>query len=73
MGGTDAITQKVDTSRTVTVGHTGDDIFMSITGNATQDPDGSASETNLFNMLDSAIAALKTPQADADDATKQAF
>ena len=73
VGGTDAITQKVDTSRTMTVGHTGDDIFMSITGNATQEPDGSASETNLFNMLDSAIAALKTPQADADDATKQVF
>ncbi|WP_239952463.1 flagellar hook-associated protein FlgL [Pantoea sp. Z09] len=73
VGGTDAITQKVDTSRTMTVGHTGDDIFMSITGNATQEPDGSASETNLFNMLDSAIAALKTPQADADDATKQTF
>jgi len=73
VGGTDAITQKVDTSRTMTVGHTGDDIFMSITGNATKEPDGSASETNLFNMLDSAIAALKTPQADADDATKQTF
>jgi len=73
VGGTDAITQKVDTSRTMTVGHTGDDIFMSITGNATKEPDGSASETNLFNMLDSAIAALKTPQAEADDATKQTF
>lgn len=72
-GGTDAITQKVDTSRTMTVGHTGDDIFMSITGNATKEPDGSASETNLFSMLDSAIAALKTPQADADDAAKQTF
>lgn len=73
VGGTDAITQKVDTSRTMTVGHTGDDIFMSITSNATAEPDGSASETNIFNMLDSAIAALKTPQADADDATKQTF
>lgn len=72
-GGTDAITQKVDTSRTMTVGHTGDDIFMSITGNATKEPDGSASETNVFNMLDSAIAALKTPQADADAATQKTF
>ncbi|MDU7870822.1 MAG: flagellin, partial [Pantoea sp.] len=35
-GGTDAITQKVDSSRTMTVGHTGDDIFMAITGNATK-------------------------------------
>lgn len=73
VGGTQALTQKVDTSRTMTVGHTGDDIFMSITGNATAEPDGSASETNLFNMLDSAIAVLRTPQDDADDATKQTF
>jgi len=72
-GGTDAITQKVDTSRTMTVAHTGDSIFMSITGNATKEPDGSASETNLFKMLDSAIAALKVPQDDADAATKQTF
>ena len=72
-GGSDAITQKVDTSRTMTVGHTGDDIFMSITGNAKKEPDGSASETNIFNMLDSAIAALKTPLADADDAAKKTF
>ena len=72
-GGTDAITQKVDSSRTMTVGHTGDDIFMSITGNSTAEPDGSASETNLFAMLDSAIAALKVPQADADEATQKTF
>ncbi|KAA5950934.1 flagellar hook-filament junction protein FlgL [Pantoea sp. Bo_2] len=72
-GGTDAITQKVDTSRTMTVAHTGDSIFMSITSNATVEPDGSASETNLFKMLDSAIAALKVPQDDADAATKQTF
>ncbi|MDU6390573.1 MAG: flagellin, partial [Pantoea sp.] len=62
-----------DTSRTMTVGHTGDDIFMSITGNAKKEPDGSASETNIFNMLDSAIAALKMPLADADDAAKKTF
>ncbi|MBE5253005.1 flagellar hook-associated protein FlgL [Mixta mediterraneensis] len=73
VGGTDAITQKVDSSRTMTVGHTGDGIFMAITGNATAEPDGSASETNLFAMLDSAIAALKTPQENADETTKQAF
>ncbi|WP_312243055.1 flagellar hook-associated protein FlgL [Pantoea sp.] len=73
VGGTQGITQKVDASRTMTVGHTGDDIFMSITGNATAEPDGSASETNLFSMLDSAIAALRTPQDDADETTKQTF
>jgi len=72
-GGNEAITQKVDTSRTMTVGHTGDNIFMSISGNAKKEPDGSASETNVFTMLDSAIAALKVPQDNADAATKQTF
>ncbi|MDH2068659.1 flagellar hook-associated protein FlgL [Pantoea sp. GD03673] len=72
-GGNDAITQKVDTSRTMTVAHTGDSIFMSITSNATKEPDGSASETSVFKMLDSAIAALKVPQDDADAATKETF
>ncbi|WP_130834708.1 flagellar hook-associated protein FlgL [[Erwinia] mediterraneensis] len=73
VGGTEAITQKVDSSRSMTVSHTGDAVFMSITGNATPEPNGDPSETNLFNMLDSAIAALRTPQTDADDATKQSF
>ncbi|MDF7657730.1 flagellar hook-associated protein FlgL [Erwiniaceae bacterium L1_54_6] len=73
VGGTTAISQKVDDSRTMTVGDTGTSVFMSITSNAKAEPDGSASETNLFNMLDSAIAALKVPQDDADDATKQTF
>ena len=57
----------------MTVGNTGNSVFMAITGNAKAEPDGSPSETNLFAMLDSAIAALKVPQADADDATKQTF
>ena len=48
------------------IGHTGDKIFDSITSNAVAEPDGSASETNLFAMLDSAIAALKTPVADSE-------
>ncbi|MBP2197313.1 flagellar hook-associated protein FlgL [Pantoea cypripedii] len=73
VGGTQAITQKVDDSRTMAVGNTGSSVFMSITSNAKAEPDGSASETNLFNMLDSAIAALKVPQDNADDATKQTF
>jgi flagellar hook-associated protein 3 FlgL len=73
VGGADAITQKVDDGRTMAVSSTGSSVFMSITSNAKAEPDGSASETNLFNMLDSEIAALKTPQDDADDATKQVF
>ncbi|KAF0854322.1 MULTISPECIES: flagellar hook-associated protein FlgL [Pantoea] len=72
-GGSDAITQKVDSERTMTVGHTGNSIFDQLTSNAKPEPDGSASQTNLFDMLDDAIAALKVPQNDADDATKQTF
>lgn len=73
VGGSDAITQKVNDSRTMTVGNTGSDVFMSISSNAKTEPDGSASETNVFDMLDSAIAALKVPQADADATTQQTF
>ncbi|MCT6590220.1 flagellar hook-associated protein FlgL [Pantoea dispersa] len=72
-GGSDAITQKVDSERTMTVGHTGNSIFDQLTSNAKPEPDGSPSQTNLFDMLDDAIAALKVPQNDADDATKQTF
>jgi len=73
IGGSDAITQKVDASRTMTVSHTGDSVFMAITGNAVKEPDGSDSETSLFNMLDSAITVLRTPQEGADEATKADF
>ncbi|WP_313375650.1 flagellar hook-associated protein FlgL [Pantoea sp. CTOTU50773] len=73
VGGDQAITQKVDDGRTMDVSSTGSSVFMSITSNAKAEPDGTASETNVFNMRDSAIAALKVPQDNADDATKQTF
>ncbi len=47
--------------------HTGQEIFNSITSNATPEPTDPAtgapgtSETNMFKILDSAIASLKTP------------
>jgi flagellar hook-associated protein 3 FlgL len=68
-GGTTNVEQQVDSSRTMVIGHTGDKIFDSITSNAVQEPDGSAPETNLFTMLDTAIAALKTPVS-GDDAAQ---
>ncbi|MDU3077698.1 MAG: flagellar hook-associated protein FlgL, partial [Mixta calida] len=37
-GGTDAITQKVDASRTMTTSHTGAQVFMSLTSNAVKEP-----------------------------------
>ncbi|ADO48957.1 flagellar hook-associated protein FlgL [[Enterobacter] lignolyticus] len=67
-GGTTNVEQQVDSSRTMVIGHTGDKIFDAITSNAVKEPDGSASETNVFSMLDSAIAALKTPVANDDTA-----
>lgn len=72
-GGTDAIMQKVDGERTMTVGYTGNTIFDRLTSNAAPEPNNGVSETNLFSMLNDAITALKTPQNNADDATKQAF
>lgn len=71
-GGLTPISQKVDASRTLTTNHTGDQIFNSLTSNAVKEADGTA-ETNIFNMLDTAIASLNkplanAPQADVDDA-----
>lgn len=68
-GGTENITQQVDASRTMVIGHTGDKIFNSVTSNAVPEPDGSKPETNLFVMLDTAIAALNTP-IEGDDVAK---
>lgn len=66
-GGSENITQQVDTSRSMVIGHTGDKIFNNITSNAVPEPNNGTSETNLFRMLDSAIASLNSPVG--DDAT----
>lgn len=66
IGGKESIKQQVDASRSMVIGHTGDKIFNNITSNAVKEPDGSSSETNLFAMLDSAIAALKIPVAESE-------
>jgi len=72
-GGDKAVTQSVDASRTMTIGHLGSQIFDKVTSNAVPEPDGSKSETNLFDMLDSAIKVLNTPTADLIDADKGAI
>ncbi|AYN26686.1 MULTISPECIES: flagellar hook-associated protein FlgL [Buttiauxella] len=69
-GGGTAVTQSVDAARSMTIGHTGTQVFNSLTSNAVPEPDGSDSETNLFNMLDSAIATLRKPAEGLDDADK---
>jgi len=71
-GGTESITQQVDSARTMVIGHTGDKIFDSITSNAVPEPNGDDSETNLFRMLDSAIEALNSPVGDDDTLKEQA-
>jgi flagellar hook-associated protein 3 FlgL len=60
-GGNVAISQQVDASRSMVIAHTGNQVFNSITSNAIPEPDGSTSQTNVFSMLDDAIAALKVP------------
>ncbi len=73
-GGDTAITQQVDTSRSMVIAHTGDQVFNSITSNAEAEPDGTPSQTNVFTMLDDAIAALEVPVSgdEAAQATSQA-
>ncbi|QKN82402.1 flagellar hook-associated protein FlgL [Scandinavium goeteborgense] len=65
-GGITNVEQQVDSSRTMVIGHTGDKIFDSVTSNAVKNPDGTTPDSNLFKILDDAIAALKTPVADND-------
>lgn len=72
-GGDQAVTQTVDSSRTMTIGHTGTQVFNSLTSNAVAEPDGTPSEENLFNMLDSAIETLRTPTENLTDAQKGAI
>ncbi|MEX3006138.1 flagellar hook-associated protein FlgL [Serratia fonticola] len=70
-GSNSAIEQKVDANRTMTVGHTGSSIFMSLTSNIKPEPDGSPSEANVFESIDMALKALKTPLQGADEATRE--
>lgn len=63
-GGDTAITQQVDASRTMTINHTGNQIFNSLTGDAKKEPDGKPGESDIFKTIDSALTALKTPSAD---------
>lgn len=62
-GGTEAISQQVDSARNMAVSHTGQQVFESITSNAQEIPGGGYGDTNMFKILDNAIAALKVPVA----------
>ncbi|MFC3395199.1 flagellar hook-associated protein FlgL [Brenneria rubrifaciens] len=69
VGGNQPIKQRVDSSRTMTVSHTGTVVFNGNTGDAQKEPDGSI-QSDLFESLDIAIKALETPLSGADEATK---
>ncbi|PWC17425.1 flagellar hook-associated protein FlgL [Brenneria corticis] len=71
VGGYQAIEQRVDAARSMTVGHIGSAVFNGVTGDAQKEPDGSV-QSDLFATLDLAINALETPLDGADDATKAA-
>ncbi|NDL62613.1 flagellar hook-associated protein FlgL [Acerihabitans arboris] len=73
VGGSTAISQKVDSSRTMQIGDTGSKVFMSLTAGSTAEPDGSDSVANVFDSIDLALDALNTPQDDADDTTAAAY
>lgn len=68
VGGDTPISQKVDSNRTMVTNHTGSQVFTSLTSNPTAEPDGSASESNIFTTLNTAIKALNTPLESADQA-----
>ncbi|MGY6030018.1 flagellar hook-associated protein FlgL [Phytobacter sp. AG2a] len=67
-GGSEAITQQVDSARTMVIAHTGTQVFDSISSNAVKEPNNGTSQTNVFEMLDDAIAALKVPVGDDETA-----
>ena len=69
-GGDTAVVQSVDASRSMTVGHLGSEIFESLTSNAVPEPGAGTTEKSLFNMLDSAIATLRTPTEGLDETQK---
>lgn len=75
-GGDVAIEQKVDANRSVTVGHTGNSVFMALTSNAKPEPNDANgvhvdSEVNIFNSIDTVLNSLKVPLQGATDAVKE--
>ncbi|MDC9580684.1 flagellar hook-associated protein FlgL [Xenorhabdus sp. PR6a] len=70
-GGHEAITQRVDDHRSMVIAHTGQKVFLSATSNPMKEPDGSASESDIFASIDFAIEALKKPFMNASEAERE--
>lgn len=73
VGGTTAVSQQVDSSRTMQIGNTGEQVFMSLTAGYTTEPDGEDSVANVFDSINIALTALNTPQDTSDDDTTAAY
>ncbi|RLM27213.1 flagellar hook-associated protein 3 [Brenneria alni] len=73
VGGDTAISLQVDASRTLTTGNTGSSIFMTLAAGFTGEPDGSASESNIFNTIDYALEALNMPLNESTEADSEAY
>ncbi|KAA8996716.1 flagellar hook-filament junction protein FlgL [Affinibrenneria salicis] len=72
-GGDTAISLQVDSSRSMTIGNTGSSVFMTLAAGYATEPDGSASESNIFNSIDYALEALNMPLNDSTDADTEAY
>ncbi|MBJ7220415.1 MULTISPECIES: flagellar hook-associated protein FlgL [unclassified Brenneria] len=73
VGGDTAISLKVDSSRTLTIGNTGSSVFMTLAAGFTTEPDGSDSESNIFNTIDYALEALSMSLNESTDADTEAY
>ncbi|OKP01735.1 flagellar hook-associated protein FlgL [Xenorhabdus eapokensis] len=70
-GGHEAISQRVDDNRSMVIAHTGAKVFLSATSNPIKEPDGSASESDIFASIDFAIKALEKPFTNASEAERE--
>jgi flagellar hook-associated protein 3 FlgL len=77
-GGTQAISQQVNSNTSMTIGNIGSDVFDTLQAGYTPEPAGTdgtvpASQANVFSTIADALAALNTPQDDADSTTTTAY
>ncbi len=82
VGGSQAISQQVDSSTTMTIGDTGKTVFDTLQVGATPEPPPAGSpagtpsvpgEANVFTTINNALKALAVPQDDADSSVTDAY
>ncbi|MFE8104360.1 flagellar hook-associated protein FlgL [Brenneria goodwinii] len=72
-GSDTAVSLQVDSNRTMAIGNTGSSVFMTLAAGYTTEPDGSVSESNIFNSIDYALQALNMPLNESTDADTEAY